>query len=1552
MGTTFGNVADFGLPAIAASEADGLLGFPAASPSGGYLMQPGVNEALTSYTLIFDLLIPSAGQSGAYGALFQSDPANASDSDFFMKALTPITFGIGISSQYDGAAAFDSWQRIAVTVEENGDGTSSMKKFIDGAKVGEQTVETARFTIDGDNGFLILTDEDGETFSGYLNSFLFTDEAMPQEQIEVLGSATTGGILPEAPASSRATQFDFDGETLAPTFGSGTLSDRADDGPGDGEDSPVALANAIRDMLVTPDDANTVIDLNSVFEGEGLTFTVENSDGTVLSVEPSPEGLLELDFSALGFSDIKVTATDAEGNSASDSFRVHVAGPNAFTIAVLPDTQDYTSNANITDTFGKMTQWLADNAESKNIEFALHVGDVTQNNTHAQWQIAQDAYAKLDGIIPYSLLAGNHDQATGGSAADFSSLITQYFPPEKFSEANGGTLGGTYNGEMQNNYHTFEAPDGTKWMVLSLEFGAREDAIRWAGEVIEEHLDHRVILANHFYMNFSDRGNPLSGPLLAEGSGYNYGMVRSAEGATDGETLWRELVSKYPNITFTFSGHVFGDGAETLVSYSDYGTPVYQMVVNYQNGVAGEVVANGVDGRGGNGGNGAIRLLTIDPDNNMVWTDTYFAEFDEYLEASRGSEDYDRDGLTGAYRDHQEVIQDIDLGAPPVLAKADAGADLFVEAENGAETAIVTLDAGQSLDPNGEIVTYEWLDAEGRVVASGELAEIELPSGRHDLTLVTTDVNGVKNSDAVRVVVTTDKTLLVDTFNDGDFAGWSDANQNDETPLEELIAVGSPADFGIADLPGGTATVVGFPRSTDTQGYLVKPDFAPDGGGAFTQYSLVFDVYFPNQEGSYAAFLQTNIANTDDGEAFRNASGGIGISGNYQGNLTLDAWHRVAFTFEDQGGSLTLRKYIDGVKVGEQSVDPARFSIDPEDGFLIFTDEDGEVFSGYLGSFLFTADLLSDADLAALGGADAGGILDPAAAGERAIQFDFNGSFEPTFGAGSLAVVDLGSGEALATWKVKGTVASQPEEAGDLPPPEGALFEYSDGEAALIWDDPAAQGWSDYVAEVTILSQDDDEVGLFVYYQDAENHYKVTLDTQNNERLLVKVQDGVETVLASEQQGYPFNDEMQLRVAVVGNAIYATLDGALLFGGPVVDATEPLTGGSIGLISGGQYQSVFDDVMVNEATVTAHAGSDQQLVDLDGDHRETVLLDAAGSFAPEGIVSYVWKSGEAVIATGTQAEVALGTGHHQLTLVVTDAAGKTQEDLVKIDVFNKEQVLLSDGFEDGNSNGWTLVDEGELGEAADWNVENGALTQSSNTYSRELAPDSEAGGVWREYWSPLGDGWHVLRKGTYALYDDAAAYDWADYAFETTFQASDAGGLGVLFHYQDPDNYYKLELDSDDRFVQLTVLVDGIEQSLMLSRNSFSLDSEHTLKVEVQDNRIQAWLDGMALFAEPIEDRSISKGTVALYSWGTAGVTFDDVLVRELQPVASTPAEEGILAEGTRGADLMEGTAGDDTLIGDRGDDTLDGGDGDDRLDGGRDDDVILAGDGFDTVYG
>ena len=117
------------------------------------------------------------------------------------------------------------------------------------------------------------------------------------------------------------------------------------------------------------------------------------------------------------------------------------------------------------------------------------------------------------------------------------------------------------------------------------------------------------------------------------------------------------------------------------------------MLVNYQNGVSREITGNGNEALGNRGGNGAIRLVTIDPDNNRITTETYFTEFDDYLDGFRVKEELDRDGLTGPYRGHQEVFENVDVGAPDVLAQARAGDDLFVDAPAGADKALVTLDA-------------------------------------------------------------------------------------------------------------------------------------------------------------------------------------------------------------------------------------------------------------------------------------------------------------------------------------------------------------------------------------------------------------------------------------------------------------------------------------------------------------------------------------------------------------------------------------------------------------------------------------------------------------------------------------------------------------------------------------------------------------------------------------------------------------------------------------------------------------------------------------------
>jgi len=83
----------------------------------------------------------------------------------------------------------------------------------------------------------------------------------------------------------------------------------------------------------------------------------------------------------------------------------------------------------------------------------------------------------------------------------------------------------------------------------------------------------------------------------------------------------------------------------------------------------------------------------------------------------------------------------------------------------------------------------------------------------------------------------------------------------------------------------------------------------------------------------------------------------------------------------------------------------------------------------------------------------------------------------------------------------------------------------------------------------------------------------------------------------------------------------------------------------------------------------ANAGPDQVVTDVDGNGSETVALDGAGSYDPDGtIVSYVWKEGETQIATGVNPTVTFALGTHIVTLVVTDNRGATGTDTVTITV--------------------------------------------------------------------------------------------------------------------------------------------------------------------------------------------------------------------------------------------------------------------------------------------
>jgi hypothetical protein len=149
---------------------------------------------------------------------------------------------------------------------------------------------------------------------------------------------------------------------------------------------------------------------------------------------------------------------------------------------------------------------------------------------------------------------------------------------------------------------------------------------------------------------------------------------------------------------------------------------------------------------------------------------------------------------------------------------------------------------------------------------------------------------------------------------------------------------------------------------------------ANGGGTKVNQYTLIMDVMFPTaSDAKWRGLFQVDPSNASDGELFVNKANGIGISGQYQGKVVADTWHRLAFAFNLNDKSVS--KYIDGVLVNKQTLGEGfdgRWALGST--ALLFTDEDGETAAGLVNSVQIRNGTLSDAEIAALGGATADGI--------------------------------------------------------------------------------------------------------------------------------------------------------------------------------------------------------------------------------------------------------------------------------------------------------------------------------------------------------------------------------------------------------------------------------------------------------------------------------------------------------------------------------------------------------------------------------------------------
>ncbi|MCK4753035.1 MAG: metallophosphoesterase [Planctomycetes bacterium] len=284
--------------------------------------------------------------------------------------------------------------------------------------------------------------------------------------------------------------------------------------------------------------------------------------------------------------------------------------PGSWTWVVLPDTQNYSKK--YPGLFHLQTQWIAENKDKHNITYVLTLGDLTNDNNQQQWERVSRALGKLDAVVPYTIVLGNHDYSPDGKTRN--TLVNNYFPPSKF--ANWPSFGGVMEkGLIENNYHVFNMA-GQDWLLLNLEWGPRDKALQWANQILAKYPKHKAVIATHAYL-YSD-STRYDWAKKSRGQKWNPHNYATAGGVNDGEQIWQKLAKKHANVFMVINGHVLNDGLGFLISKGAHGNTVNQMLVNFQSPIHSI------------GGDAWLRLLEFSPDGKTIQAKTYSPLYERY----------------------------------------------------------------------------------------------------------------------------------------------------------------------------------------------------------------------------------------------------------------------------------------------------------------------------------------------------------------------------------------------------------------------------------------------------------------------------------------------------------------------------------------------------------------------------------------------------------------------------------------------------------------------------------------------------------------------------------------------------------------------------------------------------------------------------------------------------------------------------------------------------------------------------------------------------------
>ena len=184
------------------------------------------------------------------------------------------------------------------------------------------------------------------------------------------------------------------------------------------------------------------------------------------------------------------------------------------------------------------------------------------------------------------------------------------------------------------------------------------------------------------------------------------------------------------------------------------------------------------------------------------------------------------------------------------------------------------------------------------------------------------------------------------------------------------------------------------------------------------------------------------------------------------------------------------------------------------------------------------------------------------------------------------------------------------------------------------------------------------------------------------------------------------------------------------------------------------------------------------------------------------------------------------------------------------------KVFLGETFEKPLT-GHTIIDEtGATGGPSAWVVNGGLLQQGSRIGGPVSGADSN-------------------RPGTMLIMGNAA---WFDYTTSVRMKSHERGRIGVVFRYQNKDNYYRFFMDRERPLRRLEKKVNGVFTTLAEEKIPYLSHNFHDVQCVANRNNIRVVLDGEELFN--VTDTTLRTGKVGLYVWQIKLSDFDDLAVQ------------------------------------------------------------------------